>query len=74
MMAERWVSTDSGRHLVGRKKQDTIPEVQLRRALHAAGIRFRLHRQLAKGCTPDLVMPSRRIAVFRGRMLLARMS
>lgn len=63
-MASRWVSTEAGRHLSGRKKKDTEPEVALRRALHAAGGRFRLHRQLAKGCTPDIVMPSRRIAIF----------
>uniref|UniRef100_UPI0030F80937 very short patch repair endonuclease n=1 Tax=uncultured Nocardioides sp. TaxID=198441 RepID=UPI0030F80937 len=36
----------------------------LRRALHAAGLRFRLHRQLAKGCTPDIVLPRHRLAVF----------
>lgn len=36
----------------------------LRRALHAAGARFRLHRRIAQGCTPDLVLPSRRLAVF----------
>src|SRR5664279_5113269 len=36
----------------------------LRRALHAEGARFRLHRQLEKGCTPDIVMPRRRLAVF----------
>ena len=58
------MSTDSGRHLAGRKKQDTAPEVALRKALHAKGARFRLHRQLAKGCTPDIVMPGRRIAIF----------
>lgn len=36
----------------------------LRRALHAQGGRYRLHVRLAKGCTPDLLMPSRRLAVF----------
>ncbi len=36
----------------------------LRRALHAAGVRFRLHRRIDKGCTPDLVLPARRIAIF----------
>lgn len=36
----------------------------LRRALHRLGARFRLQRTLAKGCTPDLVLPGRRIAVF----------
>ena len=60
----RWVSTSEGRHLSGRRKTDTEPELLLRKALHAAGARFRLHRQLAKGCTPDIVFPSRRIAVF----------
>lgn len=63
-MTDRWVSTRAGRHLSGRKKMNTMPEVELRKALHAAGARFRLHRQLAKGCTPDLVLPSRRLAIF----------
>jgi DNA mismatch endonuclease (patch repair protein) len=59
-----WVSTSKGRHLAGRKKKDTAPEIALRKALHAQGARFRLHRQLAKGCTPDIVMPGRRLAIF----------
>lgn len=59
-----WVSTAEGRHLSGRRKTDTAPEIALRRALHAAGARFRLHRRLAKGCTPDIVLPGRRLAVF----------
>jgi len=59
-----WVSTNAGRHLGGRRKTDTQPELLLRRALHASGARFRLHRRLAPGCTPDLVLPRRRIAVF----------
>jgi DNA mismatch endonuclease (patch repair protein) len=41
-----------------------VPEIKLRKALHAAGARFRLHRHLAKGCTPDLVLPGRHVAVF----------
>jgi len=36
----------------------------LRRAIHAQGGRFRLHRRLALRCTPDLVLPGRRLAVF----------
>lgn len=59
-----WVSTTRGRHLRGRTKKHTSPELALRRALHAAGARFRLHPRLAKGCTPDLVLPRRRLAVF----------
>lgn len=61
---ETWVSTEKGRHLRRRRKIDTEPELLLRRALHAAGARFRLHRRLAPGCTPDIVLPSRRLAVF----------
>lgn len=63
-MVERWVSTSAGRHLAGRKRESTTPEVLLRKAVHAEGGRFRLHRRLAKGCTPDFVLPGRRIAVF----------
>jgi DNA mismatch endonuclease, patch repair protein len=63
-VAERWVSTERGRHLAGRRKVNTAPEVLLRKAVHAGGGRFRLHRQVAKGCTPDFVLPGRRIAVF----------
>lgn len=63
-MEAAWVSTSTGKHLSGRKSKDTQPELLLRRALHGAGARFRLHRSLAKGCNPDLVMPGRGVAVF----------
>ena len=59
-----WKKTNSSQSLSGRKSKHTEPEMLLRKALHAAGARFRLHRRLAKGCTPDLVLPSRRLAVF----------
>lgn len=36
----------------------------LRKAVHAAGGRSRLHPKIAKGCTPDFVLPGRRVAVF----------
>ncbi len=61
---DSWVSTDHSPALSGRRSKDTEPEVILRRALHAAGGRFRLHPRLARGCTPDLVLPRRRLAVF----------
>lgn len=63
-MGEKWVSTAEGRHLSKRRKTNTSPEVELRKAVHAAGGRFRLHPQIAKGCTPDFVLPGRRVAVF----------
>jgi DNA mismatch endonuclease (patch repair protein) len=59
-----WVSTSRGEHLRRRPSRHTTPELLLRRALHAAGARFRLHRPLAPACTPDLVLPRHRIAVF----------
>lgn len=59
-----WVSTEAGRHLAGRVSKNTIPEVLLRKALHAAGARFRLHPRVARGCTPDVVLPRHKVAVF----------
>jgi DNA mismatch endonuclease, patch repair protein len=43
--------------------RDTKPEMRVRSALHAAGLRFRLHDKKLPG-RPDLVFPSRRVAVF----------
>lgn len=57
------MSTREGRHLAKRRKAHTEPEVVLRKALHAAGLRFRLHRRLAKGCTPDIVLPTPQLVV-----------
>lgn len=61
---QRWLSTQAGAHLRGRSKRDTAPERALRSALHARGFRFRLQRHLAKGCTPDVVLPRYGLALF----------
>ena len=45
------------------RKRDTRPEIAVRRALHAQGLRFRLYRRDLPG-TPDVVLPSRRLAVL----------
>ncbi len=42
--------------------KNTKPEMRVRRALHAAGLRYRLHDKRLPG-HPDIVFPSRRIAV-----------
>ncbi|MFF2831925.1 very short patch repair endonuclease [Cellulosimicrobium cellulans] len=63
-VADGWTSTAAGRHLAGRVSTSTAPEIALRRALHASGLRFRLHPAVAKGCTPDLVLPRHRVAMF----------
>lgn len=45
------------------RSSGTQPEIAVRRAVHAAGLRFRLNRRDLPG-TPDLVLPKCRIAVF----------
>ncbi|MDE3199009.1 MAG: DNA mismatch endonuclease Vsr [Acidobacteriota bacterium] len=43
--------------------RDTAPEMRVRRILHAAGLRYRLHGKGLPG-KPDLVFASRRTVVF----------
>lgn len=45
------------------KARDTAPEMRVRRALWAAGLRYRLHSTSLPG-RPDLVMHRRRACVF----------
>ena len=47
----------------GIKAKNTKPEMMVRRALFAAGFRFRLHRRDLPGA-PDVVLPSKKIAIF----------
>jgi DNA mismatch endonuclease (patch repair protein) len=63
-LSNNWVSTEAGTHLRGRPTRNTSPEVVLRRAVHALGLRFRLHQAVAPRCTPDFVLPRSRLAVF----------
>ncbi len=59
-----WIATEAGGHLRDRKAQNTRPEVALRKAVHALGLRFRVHQKVAPRCTPDFVLPRWRLAVF----------
>lgn len=43
--------------------RDTKPEMRVRRAVHAAGLRYRLHAKDLPG-KPDLVLRSRGVVVF----------
>src|SRR5690348_5002752 len=43
--------------------KDTLPELQVRRGLHALGYRYRLHARELPG-HPDLVFPARRKVIF----------
>ena len=45
------------------RAKDTKPELKVRKAFHAAGLRYRLHDRRLPG-KPDLVFPSRRAVVF----------
>lgn len=43
--------------------KDTAPELAVRRYLHAAGLRFRLHCKGLPG-RPDIVLPQHRVVIF----------
>jgi DNA mismatch endonuclease (patch repair protein) len=45
------------------RQTNTAPEVVVRRFLHRAGFRFRLHRRDLPG-TPDIVLPQYKFVVF----------
>lgn len=45
------------------KSRDTVPEIALRKALHALGLRFRLDNRKLPG-KPDIILPRYRAAVF----------
>lgn len=45
------------------RAKDTKPELALRRALHARGLRYRLHDKTLPG-RPDIVFAAARVAVF----------
>lgn len=45
------------------RSSNTSPELALRRAMHAIGFRFRLHRKDLPG-KPDIVLPRYRAAIF----------
>ncbi|WP_234401936.1 very short patch repair endonuclease [Thermobifida halotolerans] len=64
MAGNGWTPTEKGAHLRGRRTSNTKPEVDLRRAVHALGLRFRLHQRVVGRCTPDFVLPRWRLAVF----------
>jgi DNA mismatch endonuclease (patch repair protein) len=42
--------------------KDTTPELALRKALHALGLRYRLHARLPG--RPDIVLPRQAVAIF----------
>jgi DNA mismatch endonuclease (patch repair protein) len=63
MLGDHLTSAERSAHMRRIRKVDTKPELAVRRAAHAAGLRFRLHRHDLPG-SPDLVFPSRHVALF----------
>ena len=63
-MVYLWVMVMTRSQMMSRiGPRDTAPEMVLRRALHASGMRFRLHCRGIPG-TPDIVMRPHRLAIF----------
>ena len=62
-MADVVTEETRSRMMSGIRGKDTKPEMFVRKALFAAGFRFRLHRRDLPGA-PDVVMAGRRVAVF----------
>lgn len=71
-LAENWCRTSymdrvdpktRSRMMASIRGRNTRPELLVRRSLHAAGLRFRLHVKGLPG-RPDIVLPGRRLVVF----------
>ncbi|MFI7708773.1 very short patch repair endonuclease [Nonomuraea sp. NPDC049480] len=65
--AESWASSEAVRaSMQSNKSRDTKPELALRRAVHALGLRYRVGTRPLPGVrrTADLVFPRIKLAVF----------
>lgn len=62
-MVDRLTREQRSRAMARVRGKHTVPELVVRRALHAAGLRFRLHRRDLPG-SPDLVLPKHRVVVL----------
>ncbi|MBI3947148.1 MAG: DNA mismatch endonuclease Vsr [Armatimonadetes bacterium] len=62
-MADRVDPQTRSRVMASVRSTNTSPEMAVRRAIHAAGFRYRLHAKDLPG-KPDLVFPRFRIALF----------
>jgi DNA mismatch endonuclease (patch repair protein) len=62
-MADVHTREERSRNMAAIRSANTKPEVRVRSALHAQGLRFRLHRKDLPG-KPDIVLPKFRTAIF----------
>lgn len=66
-MAESWASSPEARaRMQSNRSRDTKPELALRSAVHALGLRYRVSAKPLAGLrrTADLVFPTAKVAVF----------
>lgn len=63
MMADVVDKATRSRMMAGIKGANTRPEMALRKALHALGLRFRLHAKRLPG-RPDIVLPRWKAVIF----------
>jgi len=64
---ESWASTSRSRQvMLGNRSRDTKPEMAVRRACHALGLRYRVDARPLAGVRrkADLVFPTEHVAVF----------
>ena len=62
-MTDIWPPKKRSEVMAKIRAKDTIPELLLRRELHKAGLRYRLHVRRVPG-VPDIVFPRDRVAIF----------
>ena len=63
MMTDNVSPTERSRTMAAVKGKNTSCELRVRRAIHKAGFRFRLHRKDVPG-KPDILLPKYHVAVF----------
>lgn len=64
---ESWATSEGTRRsMLGNRRRDTAPELAVRRALHAAGLRYRVDYPLAfdRRRRADVVFTRQKVAVF----------
>jgi DNA mismatch endonuclease (patch repair protein) len=62
-MVDFLTKDERSRRMARIRSKDTVPEIALRKALHAIGLRYRLNDRRLSG-RPDIVFPRHRTVVF----------
>jgi DNA mismatch endonuclease (patch repair protein) len=62
-VADRLSKEERSKNMAAVRSKNTTPEITVRRALHARGLRFRLNRKDLPG-RPDIVLPRLNICIF----------